>query len=192
MQYLMKGPVLPLSPNMVLGITGHRPNKLGGYNDATNRSTAIKAILRTIYAQSNPSCVVSGMALGVDQWAAEVALDRGINILALIPCAGQDAMWPEESKKKYAELLDRIMQAHGSVEYVSTQSYKPELQQMQKRNQAIVDCSTHIFAVWDRSWGGTGSCVRLAKKAAKPITILHPTTMRLVTLEPPDYKEPEV
>jgi len=177
---------------MVLGITGHRPNKLGGYNDATNRSTAIKAVLRMLYAQGQPNCAVSGMALGVDQWAAEVALEMGIKVLALIPCAGQDAMWPEESKKKYAELLARIAQANGSVEYVSTQSYKPELQQMQKRNQAIVDYSTHIFAVWDRSWGGTGSCVRLAKKASRPITILHPTTMGLVTLEPPDYKEPEV
>lgn len=164
---------------MVLGITGHRPQKLGGYNDATNRSYQIKGMLRKCFLQSKPSCVVSGMALGVDQWAAEVALELGIKVLALIPCAGQDSKWPPASQTKYAELLERIVQAGGSVEYVSTQSYHPALNQMQNRNQRIVDHSTEMLAIWDRTWGGTGGCVRLAKIAGRPVTIIHPTTLEV-------------
>jgi uncharacterized phage-like protein YoqJ len=172
---------LTLQPvnNMILGITGHRPHKLGGYNDATNRSKEIKLILKKLFLQAKPTCVVSGMALGVDQWAAEVALDLGIKVLALIPCKGQESQWPDSSKKQYAALLWRIEDAGGSVEFVSNISYDPKLQQMQARNQKIVDYSTHLLAIWDGSWGGTGSCVRLAKKVGKSIVVVHPTTLEI-------------
>jgi uncharacterized phage-like protein YoqJ len=159
---------------MVLGITGHRPHKLGGYNDATNKSKDIKLLMKKAFVQAAPVCIVSGMALGVDQWAVEVALELGIKVLALIPCLEQDSQWPPSSKKKYAELLDRIVKAGGSVEYVTKEPYTQTC--MQLRNQRIVDYSTHILAVWDRSWGGTGSCVRLGKKAGRPVTVIHPTS----------------
>lgn len=160
---------------MILGITGHRPHKLGGYNDATNRSAALKAKMKTIFIMGKPSCVVSGMALGIDQWAAEVALDLGIKVMALIPCQSQDCKWPLPSQKKYAELLERIIKAGGSVEYVSKESYTPQC--MHDRNQKIVDYSDKILAIWDGTWGGTGSCVRLAQKAKKPVIKIHPSTL---------------
>jgi uncharacterized phage-like protein YoqJ len=163
---------------MILGITGHRPHKLGGYNDATNRSKAIKMKMKEIFLDSKPVCVVSGMALGIDQWAAEVALDLGIKVLALVPCKGQDCKWPFPSQKKYAELLERITIAGGSVEYVSKETY--DLKCMHDRNQKIVDYSTQLLAIWDGSWGGTGSCVRLAKKAGKPVIKIHPNTLEVV------------
>ena len=162
---------------MILGITGHRPHKLGGYNDTTNRSQQIKLILRKAFLQGKPSCVVSGMALGVDQWAAEVALDLGIKVLALIPCKGQDCKWPTSSQKQYAELMDKITAAGGSIEYVSQDTYSPSC--MHERNKRIVKYSTSILAVWDGTWGGTGSCVRLAKQAGKSIIVIHPTTLEV-------------
>jgi uncharacterized phage-like protein YoqJ len=158
---------------MVLGITGHRPSKLGGYNDATNKSKDIKLLMKKAFVQAKPACIVSGMALGVDQWAVEVALELGIKVLALIPCLGQDSQWPPAARKKYAQLLTAIVEAGGSVEYVTNEPYTNTC--MQLRNQRIVDYATDMFAVWDRSWGGTGSCVRLAKTAGRPVTIIHPT-----------------
>lgn len=160
---------------MVLGITGHRPHKLGGYNDATNRSKAIKAKMKDIFLEVKPACVVSGMALGIDQWAAEVALDLGIKVLALIPCKGQECKWPLPSQKQYTELLERIIAAGGSVEYVSNEFYTPQC--MHDRNQKIVDYSDKILAIWDGSWGGTGSCVRVAQKAKKTVIKIHPSTL---------------
>lgn len=163
--------------NMVLGITGHRPHKLGGYDDATNRSKHVKHMLRTAYEQYQPVCIVSGMALGVDQWAAEVALEMGIKVLALIPCLGQDCKWPTDSQTRYKELLKKITDAGGKIEYVSDQVYHPALEQMAKRNARIVHYATRMLAVWDGTWGGTGSCVRLAQKANIPVTRIHPTTL---------------
>lgn len=165
---------------MIIGITGHRPNKLGGYDDKHNRAESIKQILKEIFMEKKPSCVVSGMALGVDQWAVEVALDLNIKVLALIPCKGQEIKWPYPAQVKYKELLNFIADNGGSVEYISNEFYNLALHQMAARNQKIVDYSTDIIAVWDRSWGGTGSCVRLARLAHRPITIIHPQTLEIV------------
>ena len=161
----------------VLGITGHRPGKLGGYNDKTNKSSQIKYMLKKCFLQSNPACVVSGMALGVDQWAAEVALEMGIKVIALIPCLAQDSKWPPSSRTKYLELLQQIEAAGGVIEYITKEPYSQGC--MTLRNQRIVDYATHMLAIWDKSWGGTGSCVRLAKKAGRPITIIHPTPLEI-------------
>jgi len=162
---------------MVLGITGHRPSKLGGYNDKTNKSSQIKDILKKCFLQGKPSCIVSGMALGVDQWAVEVALELGIKVVALIPCFAQDSKWPPSSRTKYVDMLVLIQDAGGTIEYVTKEPYSPTC--MSLRNQRIVDYSTEMLAIWDKSWGGTGSCVRLAKKAGRPITIIHPVTMEV-------------
>ena len=130
--------------------------------------------------EKKPTYVVSGMALGVDQWAAEVALDLNIKVLGLVPCKGQEIKWPFASQVKYKELLNFIVDNGGSVEYVSNEFYNPALHQMATRNQKIVDYSTDILAVWDRSFGGTGNCVRLARLAHRPITIIHPQTLEVV------------
>lgn len=177
MKPLLRTGILEPNTSMILGITGHRPPKLGGYNDKTNRSQQIKFMLRKLFLQAKPVCVVSGMALGVDQWAVEVALDLGIKVLALVPCKGQESQWPASSQQHYAELLNKIEAAGGSIEYVSKEGYTPDC--MQKRNQKIVDYATHMLAIWDGSWGGTGSCVRLAKQAGKSVVIVHPTTLEV-------------
>jgi uncharacterized phage-like protein YoqJ len=162
---------------MVIGITGHRPHKLGGYDDKSNRCEPIKAVIKKCFLQAKPVCIVSGMALGVDQWAVEVALELNIKVLALVPCIAQDSKWPPSSRKRYCELLDEIVKAGGSVEYVTKNTYSPGC--MQLRNQRIVDYATYMLAIWDRSWGGTGSCVRLAKQASRPVTIIHPTSLEV-------------
>jgi uncharacterized phage-like protein YoqJ len=178
MKYLQRKNILePQIEGMILGITGHRPHKLGGYNDKTNRSSQIKLTLKQCFAQAKPACIISGMALGVDQWAAEVALEMGIKVVALVPCLAQDSKWPPESRTKYVELLEKIKAAGGTIEYITKETYTPAC--MHLRNQRIVDYATHMLAIWDRTWGGTGGCVRLAKQAGRPVTIVHPITLEI-------------
>lgn len=168
--------------NMIIGITGHRPHKLGGYDDRTNRSRFIKPKLKEFFQKLKPSCIVSGMALGVDQWAVEIALELGIKVVGLVPCLGQESQWPPRARDKYQEMLSNIILAGGTIEYVSDLPYNAALKQMQARNQRIVDYSTHMIAIWDRTWGGTGSCVRLAKQAGRTITAIHPTTLEVMEI----------
>lgn len=142
---------------MKVAFTGHRPDKLGGYripnptfNFVTRRIHEELVILR-------PSLVISGMALGVDQWAAEIAYDLGIPFLAAIPCEGQERMWPEESKIRYKSLLSKA----SDVVVVSPGKYSPY--KMQVRNKWMVDSCDLLLAVWDWSEGGTANCIKYAQ-----------------------------
>jgi hypothetical protein len=47
----------------------------------------------------------NGMALGIDQLAAEVLIERQLHWTAVIPCQNQDRLWTLQQKLKYQELL---------------------------------------------------------------------------------------
>lgn len=61
---------------------------------------------------------------------------------------------------------------------VSDEEYKPWL--MQKRNEFMVDRVDTVLAVWDGSDGGTGNCVKYAKKIGKHMLRLLPDSLVLI------------
>lgn len=160
---------------MIVAFTGHRPDKLGGYNDLHMRKQ-IKHWLTNLlshYKTLDPELrAISGMALGVDQWAAEVCVDLGIPFTAAVPFTGQEGRWPQESQERYAYLMEKA----ASVHVVCTGGYAPE--KMQCRNEWMVDQLSPdgdvLIAVWDGSAGGTANCVRYAEKIGKKIVNLPP------------------
>lgn len=108
----------------IIAFTGHRPNKLGGYDPGNPiASRVIERLDRCIRAavQYNGTRVfLSGMALGVDQWAAQLvslyraeleldnpALAREIKLVACIPCTWQAVIWPPESQRQWWNLLEQ-------------------------------------------------------------------------------------
>ncbi len=68
----------------------------------------------------------------------------------------------------YNDILSRA----DIAKLVSDEEYKPWL--MQKRNEYMVDLADKVIAVWDGSKGGTGNCVRYAKKCGKEIIRIMP------------------
>lgn len=147
---------------MIVAFTGHRPNKLGGYGYSVTQ-TEIRKAIRLFLVESNATHVISGMALGVDQWAAEEAIELKIPFTAAIPCDGQDSQWPLRSKAWYQELLTKA----NSQVIVSSGSY--EAHKMQARNEWMVDRCEYLMAIWNGSSGGTANCVRYAQTVRKPI-----------------------
>lgn len=162
---------------MILGLTGHRQNKMGGYDDSKNKYGQIKFRLLQIFSELKPAKIISGMAIGVDQWAVEAALELKIPVLALIPCAAQESKWPGKVQERYKEMLADIILAGGEVKYISDKPYTNIC--MQVRNEAIVSNADMMLAVWDGSSGGTGNCVSAANIAKKHVMILDPRTMEL-------------
>ena len=177
---------------MRLSITGHRPQHLGGFDNSRNRCLPIKKVLETeffrlfkdpITRENLPgSYLFSGMALGVDQWAVEVALELGLRVTAVVPCLWQESKWPPASQEHY----QRLLKACHSVIQVSDQLYDPALKQMQKRNEALVDACELLLAVWDgaaRNADGKGSgtyhCVLAAKRKHRQTLVLNPTTLEV-------------
>ena len=157
--------------------TGHRPNKLGGYNPnpiQTQIRKRLTEMIRDTYGMGIRN-FITGMALGVDQWACEILIDlrkrpeyKDIKIIAAIPFKGQEGAWFKQSVEHYNELLKQV----DRVEYTSPPGYAAW--KMQTRNKWMVDHSKIVIAVWDGTSSGTANCVKYAQIKKKQIYRINP------------------
>lgn len=141
---------------MIVAFTGHRPDKLGGYGDTPLRR-AVTAALRTRLLEFRPTLAISGMALGVDTWAAQLCVELGIPFAAYIPFNGQESKWPKSSQIEYLALLHQARCVRVIAGRYSTAAF-------QRRNEAMVDDCDALIAVWDGSSGGTANCYNYAAR----------------------------
>jgi uncharacterized phage-like protein YoqJ len=153
---------------MIVAFTGHRPAKLGGFKLPNDTYIKVCREIDKALKELKPEKVITGMALGVDQWAAMIAYKLGIPFLAAIPFENQESKWPEKSQKTY-----RILRKLATEEaIVSEGSYSVD--KMQTRNVWMVDNCNHLIAVWDGSAGGTSNCVKYAESIGKSIYYINP------------------
>ena len=92
--------------------TGHRPDKLGGWNENNETANAVKkwlwkAIKRAI--KGGHDVFISGAALGVDTWAAEAvhALKDEfphIQLVLALPFSNQASVWRKEALIRWERL----------------------------------------------------------------------------------------
>jgi uncharacterized phage-like protein YoqJ len=159
----------------MVAFTGHRPDKLGGYEDSKNlKSKIISSIDEKVrnFIVDGKINFISGMALGVDQWAAEYGIKANIPVHAYVPFPGQDSAWPDHAKSIYNVLLNKCK----SVKLCSEAPYAAW--KMQRRNEMMVDDCDLLIAVWDESPGGTANCVKYAQKKRKPIIFINPKDLK--------------
>lgn len=156
---------------MLAAVTGHRPDKIGGYDYWAPQRVWIREMLLGTLETLRPEKTISGMALGVDQDFAQVCIDMGLPFIAALPFLDQEITWPPSSRKYFDWLLERA----DSVVVVSPGSYSPA--KMQVRNQWMVDHCNTLIAVWDGTEGGTGNCVRYAEPR-RPIYRIDPRGFR--------------
>ena len=154
---------------VVVSFTGHRPPKIGGYSIPNPTWEYLVDSIAEKLEELKPVGIITGMALGVDSIAAEIAIELGIPFIAAVPFKGQECKWPKPSQEKYHYLLSKAFE----VVYVSEPGYAPW--KMQTRNQWMVDNSSHLIAVWDGSAGGTGNCVSYAQSKGTRIIRIDPT-----------------
>lgn len=150
---------------MILAVTGHRPDKLGGYGPSETQTDVRNAIRNALHIYK-PSLVITGMALGVDQWMAETCIEVGIPFLAAVPFPGQEFRWPTESQDRYWELLKKAARVH----ICSPGPYSAK--RLQDRNEWMVDHSQMLLAVWDGSPGGTANCISYARRVGRSIVFV--------------------
>ena len=146
----------------VVAFTGHRPNKIGGYDNYVLHSRIREAIIDKL--RDRPiSRAICGMALGVDQLAFEACLMCSVPVVAAIPFAGQEARWPEHAQAYYRNLLWRA----SNVTVVSLGGYSAH--KMQVRNEWMVDRAHELWAVWNGTSGGTANCIGYCRRKGKPV-----------------------
>lgn len=153
---------------MIVAFTGHRPNKLGGYKLPNPTYLYVCQQIEKTLIELKPEKVISGMALGIDQWAANIAWKLKIPFIAAVPFEGQETAWPQASQKTFQSLI----RLANEVVIISPGKY--EAVKMQVRNEWMVDHSDKLIAVWDGTSGGTGNCVNYAKSKNKEIIYINP------------------
>ncbi|MFE8701190.1 SLOG family protein [Cytobacillus sp. FJAT-54145] len=165
---------VPFPIDNAVCFTGHRPNKLGGYNEFNPIARYVmQELLREIefLIEEGKSVFISGMALGVDMWAAEAVLNLRkkyphIKLIAAVPFEGQEKKWPLSSQERWR----RIVVEANQVVQVNEPGYAGW--KMQSRNEWMVDHASVVVAVWNGTSGGTGNCVRYAESAIhQPIVV---------------------
>ena len=149
----------------VLSATGHRPEKLYGYNINQESYYKLSLKMRSFILTHDYDHFISGMALGLDTIYALTVLrlkkdfpEKNYILECAIPCLNHSIKWNTGDQYRYKNILEDS----DIVTYVSEEPYNNYC--MQKRNEYMVDHSLAVIALWDGSRGGTKNCIDYANK----------------------------
>ena len=150
---------------MRIGITGHQSRD--GIDWSWVKNTIRVELSKIVGVEQ----CLSSLAAGSDQVFAEVALDLGIPVLAVIPVRGYERYFRGDDLARYRRLRHqcKVTQLNwcGDDERAFFEAGK-----------TIVEKSDMMLAVWDgkqaEGGGGTGDVVIFALKNAKPIVHINP------------------
>jgi len=150
---------------MKIGITGHQDRR------DLRWAWVAKAIRTELAPLKVGTQALSVLAAGADQVFAEVALDLGIPLTAIVPFDGYERFFEEPALVNYRRLLDQseVVQLHWEGD--------PE-EGFLEAGKYIVDACDLLFAVWDgetaEGRGGTGDVVAYAQRKRRPIIHMNP------------------
>ncbi|HBT63057.1 MAG TPA: DUF1273 domain-containing protein [Ruminococcaceae bacterium] len=156
--------------------TGHRPNKLpSGWLQDDTECAPLRRALRTAIVQAADNGYrrfISGMAQGIDTWAAEEVLDlqshgRDVHLIAALPCPNQAIRWSVKARLRLNTLL-----AEADEVYTVCDEYTPFC--MGARNLWMVERSSLLIAVFDGSKGGTANTISHAERFGLDIVRINP------------------
>lgn len=159
--------------------TGHRPKSFPWkYNEAASDCVALKKVLaEQIAALTNDGITgfITGMALGVDLWAAQIVLDLRkknpmLKLCCALPCEGQEKKWPADKQELYRSILKQADDIHWE-----SRNYIADC--MLNRNRYMVDHASILLAIYNGAYrSGTGMTVRYAESRHRKIILIHPIT----------------
>lgn len=158
---------------MSIAVTGHRPDKLGGYNNVEGFK-AIRRHMRAFLLEAPEGEIelISGGALGIDLLWMQTGILIDFPVIAALPFPGYDSRWPDASRREYEKWLDKCRE----VRYICEAGYHPA--KMQTRNEWMVQQADSLVAYWNGSAGGTCNCVAYAQAIGCQTTIFNPDEIR--------------
>lgn len=143
--------------------TGHRPEKL-----KQSESVIVKALETAIKEAiaDGKNVFISGMARGVDIWAAEIVLrlrkeGANVKLICASPYEGFERGWSAEWQRRY----NVILAAADLVRFICP-GYSRACFQI--RNEWMVDHSALVIAVFNGQPSGTKNTIDYAKRKSVP------------------------
>jgi uncharacterized phage-like protein YoqJ len=148
--------------------TGHRPEKLN------TSEKEVKAALRKQIDQAvhdGFTVFITGMARGVDLWAAEIVLDlrkrnKEIRLICAIPHDGFEARWSPSWQELYRYVL-----AEADLTRIISKGYHTGVYQV--RNEWMVNHSTRVIAVFNGQPSGTKNTIDYAYRQGVPVVLIE-------------------
>ncbi len=147
--------------------TGHRPEKLS-LSEAEVKPLLEKAIDTAI--ENGFTTFITGMASGVDIWAAEIVLEKkkhntALHLICAVPHPGFENKRGEYEKERYMYIIQ-------SADYTAMISDHYFRACYQRRNEFIVDRSNLVIAVWNGMPSGTKNTIDYAnRKGVKVVNV---------------------
>lgn len=144
--------------------TGHRPENLD--RPEADVIEGLKKEIRTATADGFRT-FISGMARGVDLWAAEIVLalrDKGaaIWLICASPYQGFEGWWSWEWREQYRRVMNRA----DLIRFICP-GYSRDC--FQRRNEWMVDHSARVIAAYNGGPGGTRNTVEYAMRHSVPV-----------------------
>ena len=147
--------------------TGHRPDKCIG-TEETIRSRLLKTIKESI--AEGYDTFVTGMALGVDTWAAEEVIKlkaehKELKLVCAVPFKGMEKKRTTEQQA----IFNGILNMADEVVYIT-----PRYQRwsFHARDEWMVDNASKVIAVFNGTHGGTEYTINYAKRKGRTIAII--------------------
>lgn len=163
---------------VIVSFTGHRPDKIAGYG-ASPRTVEValrKALAAEILrlAKEGAKTFVSGMAPGVDLWAADEVLrlrtegriGADVRLRLAVPYENFERSFGAEWRPLYNAILERA----DDVVYLSQGYYRGCFN---RRNDYLVDVADVVVAYYEGEEGGTRYTLRRAEKRGRSVINLH-------------------
>jgi uncharacterized phage-like protein YoqJ len=146
--------------------TGQRPQHLpSGFDRYHPWKLQKLKMLEEYLKNSNIDTIISGGAIGFDQYLMFVSIKLNIQTFAYLPFKGQESKWSPDHQKQYHKLLERCTK----IKYICSPGYAAW--KMHRRNEAMLQDSELVLALWnpEKRHGGTFSTIATASSMHKPI-----------------------
>lgn len=158
---------------------GHYPQSLPfGFDEGNDDCVRLKQLLKEqmiyLIEALDVSHFISGVDLGIGQYAAEIVLDLKrdypeITLECAIPCENQAEKWTGAQRERYFSIVE-----YCDKETLLQRHYTEDC--MKKRKEYMINQSNYMIAVWNGKPGYTCNILSFARILEKPMIVINPNT----------------
>ncbi|HEY1248526.1 MAG TPA: hypothetical protein VGE97_06040, partial [Nitrososphaera sp.] len=162
------------TPSFVIGVGGHQ--YLGDEKASHFVMQQFRALLASYQQRQTHIILLSALALGADQLFVQIALDLGVQVEIVLPCAEYEGIFSSETDKQE---YNRLLHAAQATHQLPAQKCSDDA--FLTAEQWIVDHSNLVILAWNglppQGRSGTGDIASYARWVGCPF--IHIDTQKL-------------